>query len=90
MIDSVNVKYLFKNNFRNIKTIYNQMRTEKSLQAVLGISNMAVSFSIDGFKRCGLMKKLYNVVLYENNEKVVKDEIMDYAIMKTSQLLKCE
>lgn len=72
----------------NIEVIKNQTKANKSMQNIICISNMAVSFSIDGFRRSGLIKKLYNVVLFENNEKVVKDEIMDYAIMKTSQLLK--
>jgi hypothetical protein len=73
----------------NVATILKQMNIkEKSLQGILSISNMAVSFSIDGFKRAGLINKLYDGVLYERNEKVVQDEIMDYAISKTTELLK--
>lgn len=68
-----------------IKQIPNVSKTQKD---AMYIANLAVSFSISGFKRSGIINKLYNTVLFERNENVVLDEIMDYAVLNTIELLK--
>lgn len=72
----------------NIKVIVPQFdKAPKSLQKVMALSNLAVSISINSYKDVGLISELYDVVLYENNENVVHDEIMNYAIDETMKLV---
>lgn len=71
----------------NINVIVPQFdKTPNSLQKVMALSNLAVSISINNYRDVGLISKLYNVVLYENNENVVHDEIMNFAIEETMKL----
>lgn len=72
----------------NIKVIVPQFdKAPKSLQKVMALSNLAVSISINSYRDVGLISELYDVVLYENNENVVHDEIMNYAIEETMKLV---
>lgn len=72
----------------NIKVIVPQFdKAPKSLQKVMALSNLAVSISINSYRDVGLISELYDVVLYENNENVVHDEIMNYAIDETMKLV---
>ena len=72
----------------NIKVIVPQFdKAPKSLQKVMVLSNLAVSISINSYRDVGLISELYDVVLYENNENVVHDEIMNYAIDETMKLV---
>lgn len=84
------VKEAFNNIVKeNARVIINQMpNAKKSTKDIFYIANMAVSFNIDSFKRVGIINKLYKGVLFERNENVVEDEIMNYAITETSKLLK--
>ena len=73
----------------NIDVIIKQMpNVSKTQKDAMYIANLAVFFSISGFKRSGIINKLYNTVLFERNENVVLDEIMDYAVLNTIELLK--
>lgn len=72
----------------NIKVIVPQFdKAPKSLQKVVALSNLAVSISINSYRDVGLISELYDVVLYEKNENVVHDEIMNYAIEETMKLV---
>ena len=72
----------------NISVIVPQFdKAPKSLQKVMALSNLAVSISINNYRDVGLISKLYDVVLCENNENVVHDEIMNYAIEETMKLV---
>lgn len=72
----------------NIGVIVTQFnKSTKSLQKAISLANWAVSLSINSYRDAGLISKLYNVVLYENNENVVHDEIMNYAITETIKLI---
>ena len=72
----------------NIKVIVHQFdKAPKSLQKVMVLSNLVVSISINSYRDVGLISELYDVVLYENNENVVHDEIMNYAIDETMKLV---
>lgn len=72
----------------NIKAVIPQFdKAPKSLQKVMALSNLAVSLSVNSYKDTGLISELYDVILYEKQENVVHDEIMDYAINETIKLL---
>lgn len=75
----------------NLKAIFTQIpliKKTKNDNDIFQTANMAISFTISGFKRAGIINKLYNVVLFERNENVVLDEIMNFAITKTTELWK--
>lgn len=72
----------------NIEFIAKQLsNVPYSEDKVVGIANMAISFSIDGYRRAGIINKLYNDILYKRSENVVEDAIMEYAINKTKEIL---
>ena len=74
---------------RNIKHIIPQFKNApKSIETALYLANLSSSLTIDAYRRSGLISKLYNEILFEKRQNVVQDEIMNYAVKKTLELLK--